>query len=201
MNCLNQTIFFPVNGTVFTFILLLAFGWQDCLHGVPIPGAYPGLATCLVEPRQNENSGSFVWGFQDDDCEILNQAWSCLSMGPCLVSSGSVCTGHKLLKLACQILTSNEPCKTEASCLWLIFWQLTWRSHPIGSNPSVLDQIFLAWPSSELRLTHTHGESELVILKFYQWQFWSGCHKVLRLVKRGNWDYDFFCVCFLLWLC
>ena len=185
---------------VFTFILLLAFGWQDCLHGVPIPRAYPGLATRLVEPRQNEKAGSFVWGFQDDYCEILSQACRCLSMGPCLVSSGRVCTGYELLRLACQILTSDEPCKTKASCLWLICWQLTWRSHPIGSNPSVLDQIFLAWPGSELRLTHTHGESELVILKFYQWQFWSGCHKVLRLVKCGNWDYDFFCVCFLLWL-
>ena len=51
------------------------------------------------------------------------------------------------------------------------FWQLTWRSHPTGSTPSELDQIFPAWPGSELRLTHTHGESELVILKFYQWQF------------------------------
>lgn len=63
----------------FTFILLLAFGWQDCLHGVPILRAYPELVTCLVEPGQNENVGPFALGFQDDDREIVNQVWGRLS--------------------------------------------------------------------------------------------------------------------------
>lgn len=117
MNRLNQTIFFPVNCRVLflyvvsTFILLLAFGRQDRLHGVPIPHAYPELATCLVALGKNENVGPFALGFQDDDREAVNQAWGRLSTGPCLGSSGSVRAGHKLLKLACQVLTSDEPAR------------------------------------------------------------------------------------------
>ena len=157
-----------VGGTVHTGLLYLLH-IQDWLHDLWGPGKKT-LGGALFKNYLE---------FQDSDCGTFNQAWGSLSMGSWAVAW---CI---LIPSRLRLIVSE------------LFWQLIWRTHPIGLDLSVLDQIFpcFVWQWTQ---TNPHNDSEIVIF-ILSAAIKNDFHKRIILVKHGELRIWYF-VCSLPWL-
>ena len=113
-------------------------------------------------------------------------------MGP--LNMGFLCgyTGHMPRKLTWCLPLYKETLKIWAVSEFFFFLRVNLKTLSLRTGSFCVKSDFPTFPGSELRPTHSHDESEIVIFILSE-AIRSGCLKGISLVKHGELKYDFIC--------